>query len=229
MTARATTRRRTRTLLLALPLAAAVVVTTAAPGVAAKGSGAGSTRYAATLAFGDGGAVAGSFTDGVSGVSLTDYTSAEYYDRLIVAPGGSQFVTVNRGGQFERCRHDISKGLSSLSVYGASSTWARMAEGSFMGSRVEIQCLTDDGQQHVLHWGNRKKQDGSYDLSQTTNCVILRRVSASQFTIATPDAGCAAQDEVINSRVQQVGTPVIRDMPFTASFTLTGAAPTPAA
>ena len=227
MTARAATHSRARTLLLALPLAVAVVLTTAAPGVAAKGSGATVTRYAAQLSFGEG-TVAGSFTDDVSDVSLADYVSAEYYDRLLVQPGGSQFVTVNRGNGFERCRHDVNKGLKTLSVYGAQRTWAAMAVGSAMGSRVEIQCLTDDGKQHVLHWGNRKNPDGTYDLSGTSNCVDLTRISATEFRITVPLTGCDAQDEVINSRVQQVGTPVLRSMPFTATFTLTAGAPVPA-
>jgi hypothetical protein len=227
MTARAAHRSWIHALLLVVPVAAAVVVTTAGPSAAAKGSGAGSTRYPGALTFGAG-KVAGSFTDGVSGVGLADYTSADYDDRVIVQPGGSQFVQVDRGGGLERCRHDVKSGLSALSVYGEKSTWATMPLGDVMGARVEIQCLTDDGKQHVLHWGNWKNRDGSYDRSRTTNCVDLTRVSTTEFRITTAGEanGCATQDEVINNRVQQLEMTVL-DMPFTATITLSGGGPTP--
>lgn len=193
--------------LVVIPAVAALV----AAATPASAGGATVTRTPVAAVFS--GSVQASLSTAVSRLSLADYASAEHYDRVVGGPGGSEFVTVGQ----DRCRHDVRGGLSGISVYGESTTWAAMPVHSSMGARVEVQCRLSDGTQHVLHWGNRKNQDGTYALP-SSNCVVLTRTGDRTFTVSA-DAACTAQDEVINSRVQQVSV-AERSLPFSGVLTV---------
>ena len=194
-----------RNALLVAASAAALVLGTPAAGSAA---GAKSTTYAASWSFG--GSVAGA----VSGLQLTDYATSAYYDRVTGSPSGGDQVTIAGSP----CQHGNAY-QSGLSLYGADEAWANMAVGTAQGARVEIACLTANGEQHRFHWGNAKNRNGSYVLP-STNCVVLSRPTTTSFELTVP-ADCPAQDEIVNTRGTQLSAATY-SVAFTSTVTVPG-------
>jgi hypothetical protein len=206
--------RRLLVAVLVTASAASALVGTATPGAAASAA---STRYAATWTFDP-------RTDGTpsvvadlrSGLQLTDYTGATYYDRITGSHSGS---SISVGGK--SCRQAASD-PTLVTLYGAETTWARMPVLSSQGARVNISCVID-GAHHRFHWGNHGTPDAGYDNAKTTNCVLLTRPAATTFTLDT--SRCAVtQDVVYNGRLKQVGAEVTTLIPFTATVTVPGLA-----
>ena len=198
---------RSLRLLVVLPVAAAAVVLgTASPGTAA---GAKNTTYAASWDF-QGPHVTGA----VTGFTLTDYVTDEYYDRVTGDPTGPGRVTA--GGT--PCALGSSH-QANISLYGQFPTWANMPVNGGSGARMTLGCTTATGEVHRLSWGVRTAKNGSF--YGRDDCLTLTRTSASTFTVSA-SATCLAHDVVLNTRVQVVRDDGLRSLPFTAVLTATG-------
>ena len=197
--------RRTTTALALTASVGLLLVGTAAPGSA---GGARSTSHAGTWTFGSG-SVSGTLS---RDVSLTDYASAEYYDRVTATPGrGDKAVSIGD----EPCKPG-SYYTSGLSLFAEPTDWVQKVQPveTVTAGRVRIACTDSDGVLHHFRWGSYTDAAAQAAMK---NCVVITRSDAQTFTISAP-AGCQAQDEVVDKNGNTVGTPLLSDIAFSATL-----------